>query len=168
MPANFNFYKLHRVIQAAFGWQNSHLHLFSKEGFVSSTWIKVPDESDTMQDDDVRIIDSRLKKLSDVFPANNKFIYLYDFGDNWEHRIKLMDFNTQNTVNATLLSGKGMCPPEDCGGPPGYATMLEALKDPDHPEHDEYREWLGMSDDERFDPAYFDLKTAADAVKQIK
>ena len=51
------------------------------------------------------------------------------------------------------LTGKRACPPEDCGGVWGYASFLEALHDPEHPEHEEMLEWIGGA----FDPEVFDL-----------
>jgi len=47
-----------------------------------------------------------------------------------------------------LIEVSGRCPPEDCGGPWGYAELLEAIKDPTHERHAELTEWIG--DD--FDP----------------
>jgi hypothetical protein len=47
-----------------------------------------------------------------------------------------------------LIEAKGRCPPEDVGGPWGYAEFLEALGDPQHERHNEFREWVG----EEFDP----------------
>ncbi len=55
---------------------------------------------------------------------------------------------------ALCLKGAGACPPEDCGGIWGYADLLEALKDPRHPEHKNTREWLGRAfNPKAFDPA---------------
>ena len=51
------------------------------------------------------------------------------------------------------LTGKRACPPEDCGGIWGYASVLEAIRDPKHPEHDEMLEWVGGE----FDPDLLDL-----------
>ena len=54
-------------------------------------------------------------------------------------------------------------PPEDCGGTWGYQELLEAVKDPDHPEHALRLEWLGMS----FDPDAADLNEINDLLKTI-
>jgi hypothetical protein len=51
------------------------------------------------------------------------------------------------------LDGENACPPEDCGGAPGYAALLEALADRAHPDHDEFTRWFGGP----LDPHHFDL-----------
>ena len=90
--------------------------------------------------------DSRKVKLSQILDQGfKKFTYTYDFGDNWDHTILI-----EKTLPAEsgvryprCTAGKGACPPEDCGGPWGYASLLEAIRDPSHPEHEEMTEWLG-------------------------
>jgi hypothetical protein len=63
-----------------------------------------------------------------------------------------------------LYCRKSACPPEDCGGPPGYEHLLEALRDPKHEEHEEMREWIGGE----FDPDAFDLDEVDAALKHIR
>jgi hypothetical protein len=60
-----------------------------------------------------------------------------------------------------LLGGEHAGPPEDCGGPYGYAEFLAALRNPRHPEHAEMREWAGDFDPERFDLARAARRVAA-------
>ncbi len=165
VPANFSFAKFHEVIQAAFGWQNCHLYLFSREGFVSSPWIKIPDEGDA--DTDVRVLNASRTKLIDIFPANQKYTYIYDFGDDWMHKIKLEKIADGNQKHAELLAGKGACPPEDCGGPWGYERLKEILKDPENPELEEMKEWLGMEKDDVWDAQSFNLEEKKEAVRSI-
>ena len=69
-----------------------------------------------------------------------EFDYIYDFGDHWAHRI-IVEPATRSRVpgNSPLcLAGEGACPPEDVGGPPGYAQFLEALSDAAHSDHKTY------------------------------
>jgi hypothetical protein len=97
-------------------------------------------------------------KLIDVLEdAGTKTLrYLYDYGDGWEHTIKVERMIPADTTIASprLVEASGRCPPEDVGGPWGYAEMLEALADPGHERHAEIREWVG--DD--FDPHAFDAE----------
>ena len=79
--------------------------------------------------------------------------YLYDFGDGWEHTIKierLVDAEP-GVLYPRLIEASGRCPPEDVGGPWGYEEMLEAIGDKGHERHSEIRDWLG----EDFDPKAF-------------
>jgi hypothetical protein len=63
--------------------------------------------------------------------------------------------NCRARIHATCW-GKRHCPPEDCGGPWGYAELLDALADPAHPEYADRRAWV----DEDFDPEAFDVADA--------
>ena len=84
-----------------------------------------------------------------------KFLYEYDFGDSWDHELlveKVLPAEAEKRY-PVCLTGKRACPPEDCGGIWGYASLLEAIRDPEHPEHDEMVEWVG----DEFDPEAFDL-----------
>lgn len=164
VPAQFSFLKFHAVIQAAFGWEEYHLFQFSPEGFDNTSCIGVPDpdwdEFDTQ--------DSRKIKLSDIFSKEGqKYIYIYDFGDSWEHQLVLEKILPDKTLKATCLAGKGACPPEDCGGIWGYEELKEILKDPSNPEHESMKEWLGLDDEESWDPAAFDLEEANKMVKKV-
>jgi len=85
----------------------------------------------------------------------DSLIYEYDFGDSWEHKIileKILPYDASLKV-PSCIKGKRACPPEDCGGIWGYQNLVEIIKDPSHPEHEEMLEWLGGE----FDPEYFDM-----------
>jgi hypothetical protein len=90
-----------------------------------------------------------------VSRVKDKLIYEYDFGDSWEHELlveKILPLEAGKHY-PICLTGKRACPPEDCGGIWGYASLLAAIRDPEHPEHDEMVEWGG----DEFDPEAFDL-----------
>jgi Plasmid pRiA4b ORF-3-like protein len=92
----------------------------------------------------------------------DRFTYTYDFGDDWEHDIKLEKVLPPDprAVVPACLAGKGACPPEDCGGASGYADLKEAIIDPARDEHAELLDWLGIDDPSDFTPAAFDLDRA--------
>lgn len=142
-----NLTDLHIVLQIVMGWTGSHLHEFVKDGERYG----IPDEdfpSDVHDESKFRI-EQVLKQ------EKAKMRYTYDFGDGWDHDVvleKILPFETQTKL-PTCLKGSRACPPEDVGGSPGYEMFLEAIADPDHPEHDDILEWLG----EPFDPEQFDL-----------
>lgn len=101
-------------------------------------------------------IDERRKKLDQfLHQPSDRLIYLYDFGDSWEHEVELMgslDYNASQPL-PMCIDGEMACPPEDVGGTLGYFRFLEAIHDPAHPEHDELLTWAGGP----FDPTAFDL-----------
>lgn len=164
VPSNFNFHRFHFVIQAAFGWTNSHLYQFQKRVMDFDNPIMV----DYGYENYTEIFrDSSKIKLSAIFPQFERYIYEYDFGDSWEHIIKLESVEEKTSRYARLLTGKGRCPPEDCGGPDGYDLLKKSLADKTHPEHDSYREWLGMDDEDTFDPKYFPLEEFKELVSKI-
>jgi len=79
-------------------------------------------------------------------------LYEYDFGDGWQHELLLEEVLLgDESFRQICLAGRRNCPPEDCGGPHGFAELLKALRDPNHPEHSDARDWLG----EEFAPDFF-------------
>ncbi|MDE3091662.1 MAG: plasmid pRiA4b ORF-3 family protein [Chloroflexota bacterium] len=138
---------LHGVLQLAMGWTNSHLHWFRVEKQIYT---------EPSADYDFKVIDYRTVRLNQIAPAvKDHFIYLYDFGDSWEHDIvveKILPLE-KDARYPRCLDGKRACPPDDVGGVWGYADFVKAISNPKHPEHDEMREWVGKE----FDPEKFDL-----------
>ena len=99
VPANFNFDKFHRVIQAAFGWQGYHLYQFSPKGYYSYPTIGIPSE-----DYEEEFMDSKKLKLAKIFDSPGQhFVYLYDFGDDWVHKITLEVLLETKSTRAALL-----------------------------------------------------------------
>ncbi len=155
VPADIKLDRLHLTLQAALGWTNSHLFEIRARdtgwGLPDPDWLDGP-------------LDARKAKLMDVLEdAGTKTLrYLYDFGDGWEHTIKVERLANPepNVAYPRLIEASGRCPPEDVGGSWGYAEMIEALGDPKHERHDEMREWAG--DD--FDPHAFDAERLKDDV----
>jgi hypothetical protein len=152
VSADITFARLHRILQDALGWTNSHLHQFDVRGVQ----IGMPDE-----DAHEPIIDERRVRLRELAQVRSRIVYTYDFGDGWTHEILVEKVLPAETGGGypRCIAGKRACPPEDCGGPWGYARLLEALGDPEHDEHEQLKEWIGGS----FDPDAFDL-TATNAL----
>jgi len=142
---------VHKVIQAAFGWWNYHLHEFDVGGMRYG----IPDLVEDWGD---RPHDERRTRLDAIAGEGSSFQYTYDFGDGWDHRIIVEKvLSTASTATPACVDGRRACPPEDCGGTWGYRELLEILADPAHPEHDERKEWLGRPfDPEAFDPREFE------------
>lgn len=94
----------------------------------------------------------RLYQLADE--PGDRFVYVYDFGDSWEHDVVLEDMKAAETpLTPICLDGERAAPPEDCGGVSGYAQLVEALRDPSHPDHADLKRWAG-----KYDPDALDLE----------
>lgn len=168
VPADFTFERFHHVIQTAFGWENCHLYSFQNKIYHPDLRIKIS------FDDDLDLVfgcielDASTIRLSEIFAKEfSQFLYVYDFGDYWVHEITLEETSDNGQKVAICLDGKGSCPPEDCGGPYGYKGMKEVFRTmPDSEEADNYRDWLGLEDDEEWDAAYFDIDEVNEALKE--
>lgn len=141
---------LHLYLQIVMGWTNSHLHEFrigdSRYGMCD------PEFEDLGED----VQDEELFTLEQVAPfVGVEFLYEYDFGDSWEHQVKVeaIEEAEEKEFKPVCLAGERSCPPEDVGGVPGYAEFLEALADSDHPEHSSMVDWIGG----KFDPEYYPI-----------
>lgn len=153
VPENLTFHQFHRLIQIVFGWENCHLYQFTPSGYGSRPVIAIPMKDDWEKPD----LDAKKTTLPGIFTAEKQtFNYLYDFGDDWAHQILLEKILPGEIKEPLYLAGKGACPPEDCGGPWGYENIKTILTDPKHEEHQEMRDWLGIEDNEYFDPNFFD------------
>ena len=88
---------------------------------------------------------SKKFNIKDTIKQNTKCEYVYDFGDNWEHDIKLEKVIKELEIKNLpfCLKAVGACPPEDCGGVYGYYDLLDILSDPKHPEYNETKAWIG-------------------------
>lgn len=148
--------ELHEAIQGAFGWQDYHLHEFVIDGRRFSDPASDEWGMDDAEDDSIaRLYDFGLS-------PGDAFLYRYDFGDDWEHEVVVVE--TREIKRGERLprctAGARSAPPEDVGGPPGYAQFLHAIADPEDEEHDTYLQWVGGD----FDPERFNLERANDVL----
>lgn len=147
VPDTITLAKLHLVIQALFQWSGGHLHEFNAGGERYGS-------SDPEYDPAGSIQSERTKLLSALTPSRT-IDYVYDFGDFWEHRVKVEKDLPPNELKLPLCTaGANATPPDDCGGVPGYAEFVQAMVDPNHPEHEEMKEWIGRD----WDPTEFDIE----------
>ena len=158
VPETINLHKLHQVIQIVMGWRDCHLHEFVIDGKRYGP----PDPycNDTFPEGQTR--------LGSVLENRKSFKYIYDFGDSWEHRIKLektLPGTAESLKQAICLAGANAAPLEDIGGAPGYAIFCEAIADPQHPDHAEMLDWCGNGG---FDPSHFSLDAINAQLKELK
>ena len=146
IPGSIRLDKLHRMIQAAMGWEDRHLHRFEIAGAQYGM------QFDDYPEDE---LDEAAVTVASAVGTAERFAYEYDFGDSWEHEV-IVEATWRLPIGlrlAVCLDGANACPPEDSGGPGGYEDLLRVLADPTHDEHAQLRGWVGG----RFDPQEFDL-----------
>ena len=107
--------------------------------------------------------------LTELFPeaqsqfglAQNSYHHL----DAWEHTLLVEKIAPaeKGTRYPVCLRGRRACPPEDVSGVWGYQNFLQAIGDPDHPEHDDYLAWIGGA----FDAEGFDLEAVNAELRQV-
>ena len=159
VPLKIKLNRLHDVIQAAMGWTDSHLYEFQAGGVG---W-GVPDPDGYYDGPLPASKSSLLDVLEDV--GTKTVHYIYDFGDNWHHVIKVEKIDDAITGAAypRLVRAIGACPPEDVGGFPGYDEFLEAMANPKHEEHDRMLEWYGG----KFDPEEAEIGRILDNFERL-
>ena len=120
---SMNLQALHSVIQAAMGWLDYHLWEFAsgddKYGML------IPNDRDWNE----RIKDVAKTKVSTLLSGVREIGYVYDMGDNWQHRIIVEKLKAveSGVRYPQFLGGERRCPPEDCGGVPGYYEFLKNI-----------------------------------------
>lgn len=140
--------RLHAVFQRAMGWQNAHLHEWTVGG--RRYGVPEPDEPHYEVEEESNLTLRQAAPIEGV-----RLEYVYDLGDSWNHEVVVERIGPPDprSPSAECMAGERACPPEDCGGAGGYEHLLDAIRDPRHPEHEDRLAWAGG----RFDPEAFDL-----------
>jgi Plasmid pRiA4b ORF-3-like protein len=143
---------LHEVLQVVMGWEDSHMHAFR----VGKIEFGDPEsDADAPIRSEMTATIDELARLTRRKPT----LYEYDFGDSWVHEILIEpeqdepNLARRRATIAWCVGGARACPPEDCGGAPGYEDLADAIADEESPQHEELMEWLGRP----FDPERFDV-----------
>jgi hypothetical protein len=148
---DIHLHDFHSVLQELMPWEKRHLHRFviGNEQFG----VLNEDFADDKMRDESRVTLERAARI-----AKGRFRYEYDFGDRWDHDIVIEKESPWEKGNwiPVCLDGARACPPEDCGGPSGYADLLEAMNNPDKELQLEMKQWLKRRRKEPFDPERFD------------
>jgi len=154
VPESYTFWDLHVAIQDVFGWDDYHLHEFElmnpESGEIAA--IGIPEGMGLFERE---ILAGWKQRISAWFSKDYRSaLYTYDFGDEWEHIVKLEKILPREAKRKypVCVDGKRACPPEDCGGVWGYGDFLKVLKDPDNEEYEDMLNWVGG----KFDPEHFD------------
>ena len=122
------------------GWLDYHLHLFRVRNPETRQIeeIGIPDD-DPFEGDPVYVPGWTVPISKYFYLGGARAQYDYDFGDGWKHDVELEAVGRRepSAQYPHCLAGEGACPPEDCGGPPGYERLLEILANSANEEYDE-------------------------------
>ena len=143
VPTFMKLSHFHVILQHIMGWEN----IAASEFLINGNRFAEMGDYEVTEDGLIGLdaYDAANYELSQLLKSGMKFTYIYDFENHWEHEIVVENDNFNRNVEHPYFCFEGdrACPPEGCEGPEGYATVLEVLNDPDHPEHEECKEWLG-------------------------
>lgn len=147
VPTSITLKTLHYVIQAAMGWFDQHLWEFR----IGSRCFGLPMDED--RGTEPRGVAAKVRLRDLLTPRRTVISYVYDFGDDWAHRLILTKIRPgePGIGYPRYIAGEGNAPPEDCGGIPGFYDKLQIATDPAHPDHDEITEWLDNYDPKALD-----------------
>lgn len=152
IPQSMTLSDLHVAVQLAMGWEFSHLWDFEIDDvhYTDAMFEYLGAEDDL----NIRCIANRMRLEHLIMQGVTRFVYNYDYGDDWNHHVILEDVRngTPDERYPVLVDGERSCPPEDVGGLHGYMDFVEAVLNPFHREHSECHEWHGGP----FHPANFD------------
>lgn len=170
VPASYTFLDLHVIIQECMRWLDYHLFDFR---FTNNGQKRQLDEHGDMYDDfsDWMTPEERKRQpvksfsrdvhLGEIFPRTRTAVYTYDYGDGWEIDVKVVKtIKHRDHDEPLVLDGDGAAPPEDVGGPAGYADFLRTINGENGPERQYLLEW---SEDQGY-LDHFDLKDTQERV----
>jgi hypothetical protein len=150
VPSELFLSDLGNILIGVMGWAGTHLHRFDIDGAPYE--VRYPGEEPTG-------LDQSLFRIGRVLPyVGMKATWDYEFGDGWEHEllVEAISLRKRGHQYPVCVDGRRACPPDDCGGPGGYVELLEAITNPNHPDHDELSAWAPAN----FDPDRFDTGEA--------
>ena len=147
VPANYTFWDFHVAIQDVMGWQDRHLHQFKLDDPITGTSMRFGIPDDSVFHGAQEVLTGWDHKIVNFFrPDFGPALYSYDFGDDWQHEVHLEAILSDVEPGGLpdCLSGEGLCPQEDCGGPIAWEEFLAA-----HPTREEFQPSEVVFDDPR-------------------
>ena len=162
VPSNVELDFLGHLLIGVMGWDDVHLFQFMHNKMIYSDEEGV----DMSFHGNVKLYSDYT--LSDLLKTEkDKMTFEYDFGDSWWHEISVVGirpYKKGEKHRITFVDGQGACPPEDCGGVPGYIHLLEmAKKKRKSAEEKEELEWYDIG--KNYDPNDPDIISCQEAAE---
>jgi len=137
---SISMYQLHEILQVVMGWMHSHLFQFKSKELI----IAEPSFGDEWEN--IEFKNARKTKVAAIFKSpGDALIYQYDFGDSWYHKLRfqrVVDESERMFKVPRCMAGENACPPEDCGGFPGFEELKRVISDPENEEYESMIQWL--------------------------
>ncbi len=133
VPSDLTLDQLHRAIQAAFGWEDQHLHRFALGGDAfdrGAEFFLCPFEVEDGDEEGTPEWEVRLDEV--LGETGDALSYCYDYGDSWDLEIVLEEVRPATDGRVSCVAGDRAAPPEDCGGLRTAVELAEVLFDPAH------------------------------------
>lgn len=151
VPSGITFQELAEILNITMGWIGYHMHCFEFSRLGISVEMK-SDELDFFEEMDNESLDEKETVIDTLLERQNNFTYVYDFGDNWGHKVTVEEMIDDYKYSyAKVLKYKGETPYEDCGGIYGYYEMQDILSNPKHSQYREIKEWVGAQLTQKYD-----------------
>lgn len=126
VPSNISLRHLSELIIELMGWDGSHLNQFKKGQDIYQPAYQIDKDAMLFSDP----LEQEKYSLSDVLYEKGKSIVLeYDFGDSWVHEVKISSISDYEPSESPVkfIKGERACPPENCGGIPGYLHLIDLV-----------------------------------------
>ena len=154
IPEGFSLRSLQYAICDVMGWKYMHLYCFKTND---------RDYGDPEFDSDFGWLDDSKYKVGKTLEAHPEIEFVYDFGDDWRHKIIFEDYVLPDFEESypVCIAGENHGPPEDCGGPPGFEEFKKVISDKNHPEHQDMSSWYraqSMFGRPTFEVGFFDVE----------
>lgn len=168
--SHVTFHQLHIAIQIVMGWRNCHPYEFETlmvpynmsenerllliQSESRKVYKIVPEIEDNYFDNNNLTPSNSIEIIDVLTEINSEIAYNYDFGDAWEHVIKVENIiENEILLSPQCINGAMCCPPENCGGIYGFNNLLTIITNRKNPKFNETIKWLGN----KFNPNAFNL-----------
>jgi len=115
--ADTSLAELHHILQLVMGWPNGHLYCF----LIHGKEYGIADDGGMGFDDDLR----QIRPAAFRFRLRERFVYEHDFGDHWQHDIRVEQIGVADAQRRypACIGGNRAVPPEECGGAEVYLAQ---------------------------------------------
>jgi hypothetical protein len=161
--SNMRFDEFHYLIQEVMGWEAFHPYEFR----FKKHWILMPNADGNPHQKEIQTYADEIHLSEMLKRVGQKFFYIYDFGDNWQHEIifeKRLPVE-EDQAYPVCIDGEMACPPEGTGGIWNFYSKLAIARGEEECDDEEEVEFL-KDHLEDFNAGYFNLNEINDRIQR--